>query len=481
MRPSSKTRLTPSGLLLALVVACGTPTEPKLESIPHPALEGADPSVRELLASERVRLEDLAGASEDPALLGLGYGLMGRLYQSHDFVAAAAACFRNAVQLEPADARWHYHLGMVYQQRRRYDLAQIELDSALQEGSERAPTLWRLGDIARSSGKTGEALANYRRAVEADPECHGATLGIAEAERDLGNLEAAVVAYRNVLSHRPDIRRAHYGLAQILLRLDRRAEAEPHFEHARPDTSALPVATASLCPDTLAEELLLLTTGAPVHFTRALMAARDGNTELELEELRKAVASAPELPSALQALAIALAREGELQEASELYEKASQVQPDNASNFADLGFIFNALGKTDEAASALEQALVLEPDRRQARLQLGNIRFRQGRPTESLAAADVLLRADARDAEAEVLRAASLITLGRGQEGLAGLRKMLDENPPDAAELRVLAATVIASLGDTRRALQHLEFVGRTEVGPIAQRARQLAQNLRAR
>ncbi len=442
---------------VCLLSACGGAPEPELElePVPHPDLSAADANIRGQLDAEREHFEAELASDLEPDHRAMIYGVMGRLYHAHDFLASATAAYRNAVRLDPGHQHWHYYLGTLHQHLGRFEEAAAELSLALEIKSD-AATLLRLGDIARGRRQTEEARRFYRSALAADPACHAARFGLAEAARDLGDLAAAADHYRAVLEGQPDAHLVHYPLAQTLLRLGERDEAEIHLKASAERPSAGGVAG---CPDQLDDERQLLITGAPIHIARGRQAAAEGNAALELSEYRKAVELAPDLPLALQSLGHVLARRGETEKAHELYTRAVELEPDNADLRHDLGMLSLDIGQAEQARQQFEAALELRPGRVDTRLHLGRLLQQQGRAAEAMALYQPILETEPAHPQARFQRAASLVQLGRRAEAAADLGSLLDHQPPADAASRLRLAAALAALGDIDRGLEHLSAV----------------------
>ncbi len=441
-------------------VAAAPPPGDAFAAVEHPDLSGTDPAVRERLATERRRFEELLAADSDPENLALGYGVMGRLYHAHDFLLPAVASYRNAVRLAPRDFQWHYYLGILYQALGRQDDAERKLEAALALEPADAATLRRLGDLARAGERSEKAGGLYRRALDAEPACWAARFGLAEIARDRGDLETAVADYRGVLAGQPDADQVHYPLAQTLLRLGRREEAEPHLrQSAQRAGGGAAAGGLARCPDPLDDDIVLLITGAPIHLTRGRQAAQEGDFELELAEYRKAVELAPELPIALQTLGRALAQRGQAAEAHALYARAAELEPGNVDLRHDLGLLALSLGRAEEAQRHFEAVLELRPDRVDTRLHLGRLLQQQGRIPDAMTLYEHVLEAEPAHPLARFQRATCLVQLGRRAEAAADLADLLDGSPPPGAPNRLQVASALAALGDHDRALVHLQAV----------------------
>ncbi len=285
-----------------------------------------------------------------------------------------------------------------------------------------------------------------------------ASFGLADLDRGRGDLEAAAARYQAILAAQPDALQIHYPLAQTLLRLGKKEQAQDHLRRSA-DFDPRAASGRATCPDPLDDELQLLMTGAPVHLERGRLAAAAGDAAGELEEYRNAVELAPEMPMALQSLGRALAQRGELQEGIELYRRAVGLQPGNADLRHDLGLLSLGLGRSEEAAEQFRMALEIDPEHPGALLRTAMDHQRRGRAADALALYDRVLATEPAHQAARIQRAMCLMQLGRRREAAAALGEILDVEPPTDPASRLRLAMAVGALGDDDRALRHLGAV----------------------
>jgi tetratricopeptide (TPR) repeat protein len=90
--------------------------------------------------------------------------------------------------------------------------------------------MWEKGQEALRQGETEQAILLFQQSLKLDPELANNHLSLAAAYVGLGQDEQAVPHFVRYLTVRPDHLevRAHY--AEVLLRLDRKADARAEFE-----------------------------------------------------------------------------------------------------------------------------------------------------------------------------------------------------------------------------------------------------------
>ena len=175
--------------------------------------------------------------------------------------------------------------------------AVVELDDAPEP--EKALALYQLGRIAKSAGRSVEALGHYREATERFPGLWQAWLALANTQRDAGDLAAAADAYRQAVEVSPQNALARVSEVQTLLALSRHSVVRQRLEEG---LEALP-RSAELA-HLLARHLVTAPTAD----------LRDGARGLELA--RNLFNALPTLEHA-RTVSMALAEVGRFQEAAE--------------------------------------------------------------------------------------------------------------------------------------------------------------------
>ncbi len=186
-----------------------------LASIDLEELELAEAHYRESLAVE-----------PHPAI----HNDLGFVLERQGLIDEAVEQYRMALELDPESAAANQNLarnladdGELISAEDHYRAAREQMPSA---GADTA-----LGAVLHRQGRTDEAVASLREAIDADPTYAPAhdQLGTILAEQ--GKLEEAASSYRQVLEHRPSAD-AHQKLADVLTKLGRTEEAKKQTEAA---------------------------------------------------------------------------------------------------------------------------------------------------------------------------------------------------------------------------------------------------------
>jgi tetratricopeptide (TPR) repeat protein len=243
---------------------------------------------------------------------------------------------------------------------------------------DRCLALEALGALARRRHHEAAALAHWRRALEADPECWPAQLAIALEEQGAG-LPAAALARVDALPvavrAAPRVARTR---ARLLEALGRRREAEAEIERLARAWPADPELLADL----------------------AASARSRGDLRRASDLYGRAAARRPEMVFVTIEAARAREAAGDLAAARGLLAEAALRLPDEPRLHEELGKLQARAGKVPEALAALERSLVLRPQNPTLRHYRERLAADGGQAADRAAAAEDLARRFAADAEA---------------------------------------------------------------------------------
>ncbi|MDZ4731446.1 MAG: tetratricopeptide repeat protein [Xanthomonadales bacterium] len=218
-------------------------------------------------------------------------------------------------------------------------------------------------------GQSADALGLYQEAIDSFANIRrgqfflAAMARTAELKAQLGDIEGARETLA-ILRRQPDdtvIEQSWLTEAQIL-------------QQAGQSDAAIEV---------LDQALLQFTHSTALRYSRALVAAEQGNIELAEADLMFVLAQDAENAAALNALGYTLADQTDrLDEAEALIYRAYQLLPDDAAVTDSMGWIAFRQGRLDEAESYLRQALRLD-DNPEIAAHLGEVLWELGRKDEA--------------------------------------------------------------------------------------------------
>jgi tetratricopeptide (TPR) repeat protein len=449
-------------MALALAGTAGAQA-PALREVPHPGLEGVEPSVRTQLEEARTRLDALVSRGDvDPRELGAGFAELGQSYLVYDLTDAAAAALENANRLLPADARWPYLLGTIAEHDRELEEAARWYRVALEVDPTYLPTLLRLGDALLLLSDEDGARAMYDRALELDS-------GAAYTHAALGRLAVrehrdaeAARHFERALELDPQATSLHYAAAQAYRAAGDEAAMRRHLEQNGDGRVRF--------ADPVAEEVQRQVRGAGAELLLARMAMRDGAIDVAESRVRHAIELDPANPSAWNNLAVVLEAQGKSEEAVAAYAEAARLDPSSVGRRFTLARLYRRMGRPDDAADELRKVLELAPDFAEGRTELARVLAGQGRLEEAVLEVREALAADQRATAPRWELVGFLEKLGRTDESRRELTILL-ENAPDFAPAQFKMGSLLAADSDMDGAIA--SFLRAAELDPDMAEAHQ--------
>ena len=192
------------------------------------------------------------------------------------------------------------------------------------------------GELARK-GDYADALTEWRKAVELDPQDGRARYHLAFALDKQGQLDEAVGQYQKAVEFDPNNAAAYSNLAVALTREGKLADGIDAYE----------------------KSLALDPNNALAEGNLAAALVQAGRTDEAVDHVNKALQLDPELADAHNLLGIIVARAGRLDDAVAHLEKAVAVTPDSLEFRFNLGRVLAARHSFAEAIPQFEKAVEL--------------------------------------------------------------------------------------------------------------------------
>jgi predicted O-linked N-acetylglucosamine transferase (SPINDLY family) len=301
-----------------------------------------------------------------------------------------------------------------------------------------------LGIALQDRGRLDEAVASYRRALELKPDYASAQLYLGTALKDQNKLDEAVACCRRTIELQPDCAAAYDNLGTALNSQGRHDEAiacyrralglKPDFAEAHNnlgtalhDQGKLDQAVACY-----RRALELKPDMAEAHNNFGNVFRGQGKLDEAIASYRRAVELKPNFAGAHSNLGAALQDQGRLDEAAACCRRAVELKPDFAEAHNNLGAVLKDLGRFDEAIACFRRALQLRPDYADAHNNLGNAFNDQRRLDEAVACYRRALELEPDDADAQVNLGSALKNQGRLDEAVACYRRAVELKPDDA-------------------------------------------------
>ena len=227
--------------------------------------------------------------------------------------AAARSLLEKSLALHPGYGPTHSALGNTMAHLNDKQAARRELERGIALGDESPDNEYALAQVLRSLGDGAAAashLQTYQR-LKNDQSGKSQAAGKAESGDQLlaaGKASEAAAQYRDALNSDPDEAVLHYKLSRALDKMNQTAEETAELEHA-----------IALDPKLVEAQNQL-----------GYLAARDGDQDRAEKFFRAAIATSPSYVVAWINLAATLASESKWQQADDAVNQALVLDPDNA-------------------------------------------------------------------------------------------------------------------------------------------------------
>jgi tetratricopeptide (TPR) repeat protein len=288
----------------------------------------------------RAAADKVAGAAKGEAL--------GRLavLQASRGMADAPASAQAAATADPSGVWPTIALSRLRAQEGKGDEA-VELAQKAGAAGGGAPASTALGFAQETKGDMAAAEAAYRQALTADPKLASATIGLARVLRRTGRAAEAEPMLKQVIESAPGAIEAYKESARVKMALNRAGDAV--------GDASIAAAMAENDPD--AQKLAI-----EVKAAKALEYLTQGQPALAVQDLTALRDQSPNVPEVRVMLAKALAAQRQADPAIAELTKAAELDPKNAEAQYQLGYVNLVLkGNAAAAVAPLEKATALDP------------------------------------------------------------------------------------------------------------------------
>ena len=179
-----------------------------------------------------------------------------------------------------------------------------------------------------------------------------------------------------------------------------------------------------------------------------------GDTQEEIDTLRKAINLDPSLYEAHNDLGIALSKQGRFEEAIIQLSKALEIRPGYTEALNNLGNVFATQGKTVEAMDYYSKAIRIDPDDTEVLNNLGNILAAQGKIAEAMDYYSKAIRIDPDSVEAHYKLGHIFFDRGRFDDAMTHFYELLRIDY-DNADFHSEVGAILAAQGEMSEAKEH--------------------------
>jgi tetratricopeptide (TPR) repeat protein len=262
-----------------------------------------------------------------------------------------------------------------------YTSAQSQLKVILEKSPGSYQAWFDLGFVNNALGHPGDAIAAYRKSVEANPEVFESNLNLGLLLATAGEPDAATYL-RAATRLKPTAQedeghyRAWLSLGQVL-------------EAGSPDDAL----------NAFQQAAVLKPNDPEPHLSAALLCQRHNQLPQAEKEFQQVLKLDPGNSEAAAGLTNNYMRSGRFADAQAYLRQLSAASPDDAGLHLQLGRVLAAAGKNDDAIAELQAGLKLDPNNQSAQRDLAEIYYTSGRYDQAEPIYRSLLAANPKDPE----------------------------------------------------------------------------------
>lgn len=296
--------------------------------------------------------------------------------------------------------------------------------------------LVRSGDDYLARNQVREAVLQYRKAAQQDPQDGETRRKLAETYMRLGELQNAYGEYIRAADLLPEDAEVQVQAGNLLLVAGRFEDALARADRA----------------------LALSPANADAHILRANALAGSRKLEDAIEEFEQTVGHLGEYGPAYTALGTLQFRGGNRQAAEAAYRKAVELDPAGLTARLALANFYWAMGRPAEAEPHLKAALATEPTHPLANRVLGWFYVANGRPAEAERHFKILADVLPEDS-GKLLLAAYYVAVRRFGDAHAVLEPLAKPAARSFVPATLMLARIALAIGDPPRALRAVDDV----------------------
>jgi tetratricopeptide (TPR) repeat protein len=342
----------------------------------------------------------------------------------HGYAAEAIAGYRQAMALDPADARWPYHLAAALDVRGD---ATEEVATLFERAVRLEPGDWvtriRLGDARARAGDHAAAEASYRAAAALAPDEGSIHRRLGQSLLALCRDADAVASLTRAAELLPADSATWSALAQARRRT---GDADGAETAARASQRLRPAPDFA---DPKRIELLSLGVSSAVCRDRAAFLLRHGDFQGAIRDLTIVAESFPADAMIQAQLGEASMKSQQPQQAMHHLRRAIELQDSLTEAHIRLGSLLADRGQLEEAITHFQTAVRQEPENAGAHSLLALALGRSQRFEESLAAFDRSAALATPDAQTELNWGTTLLRSGRAMEAIEHYQRSLELQP----------------------------------------------------
>ena len=323
--------------------------------------------------------------------------------------------------------------GACYAGLRKHEDAVNQYSKAIEIEPNYAKAHFNLGGTFQDLGLLDESIQSYKKCIEIEPEYSEAFNNLGNVYRELGQYDLAIKSFKAALSLNPNYIEAEYSLGLVFQNLGL-SEAIQYFENVlktKPEFSE-------------------------AHNNLGIMLRSIGELDKAYSCYEKAILINPKYSQAHNNLGNVLHDLGRYNEAIASYKTAISLNPDYPSLHINLGNTFKEIEQFEDALKSYENAISLNPDYSNSHNYLGTSLFELGFLDEAVKSYKKALSIDPENSDAFNNLGLAYKDLGRINESFESYKKALSIDPENSDVLNNLGVAY-KDFGNFNDAIQSYE------------------------
>lgn len=406
-----------------------------LEDLPASTLAWFGKTLQELGETEAAVAVLRKGQEHYPGDLWVNHELARALFAAKPRdLEGAIRYYTAALAIQPGSPGIHFNIGLAFAVKGRTDEAIAEYRRAIELKPDYQEVVYNLGvALLNAHAPPDETIACFRRAIELKSDHAEAHSNLGVALERKGLPDEAIACFRRAIELKPDLVPPHRSLAFALLTKGRTDEAIAEFRRV-----------VEIEPDS-----------AEAHVNLGVGLGAKGLSDESIAEFRRAVEIKPDLLEAHVNLGRALQLKALVDEAIAEFRRAVEIKPDSPEAHAKLGLAMVTKGLLKEAIASYRRSIEIDPGYAEAHVNLGLALGYQGLVDESIAEFRRGLEIHS-DAETHYNLGNALRSKGLREEAIAAYRRAL-ELRPDFAEVHCNLGIALLDKGQFGAGLIEME------------------------
>jgi tetratricopeptide (TPR) repeat protein len=298
------------------------------------------------------------------------YFNLGNTYLRQGDYRKALQSYRKASEENPTQPLAHLNAGTVHFAQGRYDGAEQEFKKEIEIDPREPKTYNNLSVLSRLKGDYPSAVSYARMAVAFKENYEAGYYNLALAKREAGKAQEAAETLDSALEKFPDFTNLLFLLGQIHQEGDSLEAAKVAYSEV---ISLSPRGTFSgydlstIYSEDLPFSADLTKLQAKAHFNLGIIDLTEGDLQAAKEDFARSTELNPSFAEAWENLGLCYDLEGDYETALTLMQKAIECDPRNEVYYFNIALTWAKSGDLERARENLQRALRLNPDFAQAK------------------------------------------------------------------------------------------------------------------